>query len=62
MLFSRKRNLEDFVVTINNVKIERKTEARFLGDIVDEKLNWSKHIETHKSKMSKHLNISEFNI
>ena len=52
MLFARKRNLEDFVV-----KIERKTEARFLGDKVDKKLNWSEHIETHKSKISKHIGV-----
>ena len=57
MLFSRKRGLEDFEVMINRTKIERKTESRFLGVIVDEKLNWSKHIQTLKSKMSKYIGI-----
>ena len=57
MLFSRKRNIVDLDVNISNTKIERKTESRFLGVIVDEKLNWSKHIHTLKSKMSKYIGV-----
>ena len=37
--------------------IERKQEARFLGVIVDESLNWSKHIKTIESKMSRYVGI-----
>ena len=42
MIFSRQKIelLEPFI--ISNVNIERKTEARFLGVILDEKLNWSR--------------------
>ena len=36
MLFSRKINLENIEVLINNTKIEHKSEARFVGVIVDE--------------------------
>ena len=39
MIYSRKRNTNsDPEVVLNKVKIERKTEARFMGVIVDEKL------------------------
>ena len=57
MLFSRKRNLESIDFKIKNVNNERKTEARFLGIIIDEKLNWSKHIPAQKSKMSRYLGV-----
>ena len=57
MIFSRKRNLDNIEVTISNTKIERKSEARFLGVIVDEKLKWTKHISALKSKMTKYLGI-----
>ena len=57
MLFSRKRNLESINFKIKNFDIERKTEARFLGIIIDEKLNWSKHILALKSKMCRYLGV-----
>ena len=57
MLFSRKRNLESINFKIKNLNIERKTEARFLGIIIDEKLDWSKHITALKSKMSRYLGV-----
>ena len=57
MIFSRKRNLENIEVIMSNTKIEQKSEARFLGVIVDEKLNWAKHISALKSKMTKYLGI-----
>ena len=34
-----------------------KNEARFLGIIIDEKLNWSKHILALKSKMCRYLGV-----
>ena len=58
MIFTRKRNINlNLNVVINNIIIERKTEARFLGVIVDEKLKWTKHIQAIKSKMSKYIGI-----
>ena len=58
MIFTRKREVNlSLNVVINKTKIERKNEARFLGVIVDEKLNWTKHIQAIKSKMSKYVGI-----
>ena len=37
--------------------IERKYEPRFLGVIIDESLNWSKHINAVKTKMSRYIGI-----
>ena len=42
---------------ISTKLIERKHEARFLGVIVDESLNWSKHIKTLQSKMSRYIDL-----
>ena len=50
MLFSR-QNIE----LPDEFKILK--EVRFLGVIVDEKLNWSAHIKTLKSKMSRYIGI-----
>ena len=57
MLFSRQNiELPDEFKFINK-KIDRVKEVRFLGVIVDEKLNWSAHIKTLKSKMSRYIGI-----
>ena len=40
-----------------NSPIERLKEARFLGVIVDEKLNWSAHIRTVKTKMARYIGV-----
>jgi hypothetical protein len=39
------------------IYIERKTDPKFLGVIVDEKLAWTKHIKTLNSKMSRYTGI-----
>ena len=59
MLFSRSRNLHlgTFVPKIAGIPIERKTVARFLGVIIDDKLSWSHHITAIRSKMSKFIGI-----
>ena len=57
MIFSRQRMTNKYDFTLANVKIECKTEVRFLGVIVDDKLTWSKHIATIKSKMPKYFGI-----
>ena len=59
MIFSRQQHSthteRPFIIA--NTFIERKTETRFLGVIVDEKLNWSKHIKTLHSKMSRYVGV-----
>ena len=51
MLFSRQNIELPDEFKILNKKIDRVKEVRFLGVIVDEKLNWSAHIKTLKSKI-----------
>ena len=58
MIFSRTRNVElPMPLIISNTAIERKTEARFLGVIIDETLNWTRHVKTVLSKMSRYVGI-----
>ena len=55
MIFSTRRLSTESDIKINNVSIERKREARFLGVIVDEKLNWGKHISAIRSKICRYI-------
>ena len=57
MIFSTRRLSTESDIKINNVSIERKREARFLGVIVDEKLNWGKHISAIRSKMCRYIGV-----
>ena len=59
MIFSRSNTKIELPnqLTISNVPIDRKHEARFLGVIMDEKLNWSRHITTVISKMARYVGI-----
>lgn len=57
IIFSKQRiNLSEDL-HISGTKIERKSEARFLGVIVDEKLSWTRHISTVKAKMARYIGI-----
>ena len=49
--------LSNLKPTINNIPIERKKTAKFLGVFVDEKLSWSHHINTICTKISKNTGI-----
>ena len=58
MIFSRTRNVElPFPFKIMQKVIERETETRFLGVIVEDSLNWSKHIQAITSKMARYVGI-----
>ena len=57
MLFSSQRTVQNLNLVLNNVPIQRVSEARFLGVIVDDKLTWTHHIKTLKSKMSRYIGI-----
>ena len=58
MIFSQTRNIElSEPLIILDTPIERKNEARFLGVIMDDKLNWSRHIKTVESKMARYVGI-----
>ncbi len=57
MIFTRKSNsrLETYIPQINGKEIGRKTVARFLGVLIDEKLTWFHHIAAVKAKMSRYI-------
>ena len=58
MIFARQRiDLSGIELKIRNTYIERKSECRFLGVIMDEKLNWTHHIAAINLKMSRYLGI-----
>ena len=59
MIFSNQRTaaFPELEVKIAGVTINRVTEARFLGVIIDEKLSWKKHIQAVKAKMNRYLGI-----
>ena len=57
MIFSRQRNIGNFNLVINKVPIELKSEARFLGVIIDDKLTFRKHISALKAKMSRYIGV-----
>ena len=59
MLFSNHRSSahSNIQVSIGGVQINRVTEARFLGVIIDEKLTWSKHVNAVKVKMNRYVGI-----
>ena len=58
MIFSRSRNLELLsTLKIANLPIERLTESKFLGVIVDENLTWSRHIKAIQTKMARYIGL-----
>ena len=58
MIFSRSRKIElPTPLFLSNLLIEQKSEARFLGVIVDQNLTWSRHVKTVRSKMARYLGL-----
>ena len=58
MIFSRSNRIDlPTPLIICKTAIERKHDARFLGVIIDESLNWTRHIRTVISKMSRYIGI-----
>ena len=59
MIFSRKQTERSLPTpfSILNVGIEQKSEARFLGVIVDQNLTWATHISTMRTKMSRYIGV-----
>ena len=53
MLFGNNSLSTNIDITINGVNIYRVRVAKFLGVLIDEKLNWKDHITSVKSKLSK---------
>ena len=59
MIFSscRSANRHEYSLKIANTKIDRAHTAKFLGVMMDEKLNWNKHVNAVRQKMSRHIGI-----
>ena len=59
MIFSRTNRQIDLPkqLVISNIPIYRKQESRFLGVIIDESLNWNRHIKTVLSRMSRYIGV-----
>ena len=57
ILFGNKKQTEDVHITINNVRIDRVYVTKFLGVMIDHKLNWKEHIDIINKKLSKSIAI-----
>ena len=57
MIFGNREKEHEVILSINGADIERVSEFRFLGVIMDEKLTWKSHIAHVKKKMSKSIFI-----
>ena len=53
IIFTKKRIQKDLNIIMDGNKLERISEIKYLGVILDEKLNWKSHIELIKSKISR---------
>ena len=53
----RIKSYEHAVITINNVILQRTNSLKYLGVIIDYKLNWTQHIAHVKNKISKGIGI-----
>ena len=51
ILFSGKNQIENFKISISNNEITRVSSAKYLGVIIDEKLDWQAHIKHVETKI-----------
>jgi hypothetical protein len=54
---NREKNIGNLNIVIDNVKIERVEKTKFLGVIINSRLNWNDHIKTVCNKISKNIGI-----
>ena len=58
MIFSTAQNTElPQPLVISGIPIERVYESKFLGVIIDDSLNWTRHVKTVQSKMARYIGI-----
>ena len=48
-----KKKINKFDIKINGITIKRKNSSKYLGIIIDDKLNWKNHVQNLCSKISK---------
>ena len=51
MLFTNCRREQNVNISINNCEIDLVYKTKFLGVVIDSKLNWKDHVATVKSKL-----------
>ena len=57
MLFTNSRRDQNISISINNCEIDMVYKTKFLGVMIDSKLNWKDHVAMVKSKLSKSIAI-----
>ena len=57
ILFGNRKYKEEVNITINDVQIDRVYKTKFLGVMIDSKLNWKEHINIINNKISKSIAI-----
>ena len=58
VLFSRKKQLQNHPnISLNNIQVERSSHQKHLGLILDEKLNFKKHVDGAISKVNKGISV-----
>ena len=62
MLFRGRPPDLELHLKINNAEIPKVTATKFLGIVIDDRLNWKPHIQSVKSKLSSILSISTTNL
>ena len=57
MLFGQNTSLQNIIIKIDNNIISKVNKIKFLGVIIDEKLNWKSHIELITTRVSRGIGI-----
>ena len=58
MLFSRKKKIQVYrTISLNNVQVERVAYQKHPGILLDEKLNFKRHIDSAISKVNKGISV-----
>ena len=52
-MFTKKKIKRDITIMMDNYKLDRVSEIKYLGVILDESLKWKSHIKLIKSKISR---------
>lgn len=57
MLFTNQKCPDNVRLTLNGITIERVSEFRFLGVLIDEKFKWKSHIAYVRNKICKNIAV-----
>jgi len=57
IIFTNKKIPEDDQLTLDGRKLERVVSTKFLGVVIDERLNWAEHVNYISIKISKSLGV-----